>query len=143
LSLERRKQLLRLATEHDLLIIEDDPYYYLQFGDRLPSLFSMCTDGRVIRCAKNATGGSEACMIQVPAPFAALSVSFFLCGFGVHAEFMSYWREMLRGANGRWNVTPPASAQFVGTNPQMRLFVKAAVVRHSHRLRDCAGPPSP
>jgi hypothetical protein len=65
LSLERRKQLLRLATEHDLLIIEDDPYYYLQFGDRLPSLFSMCTDGRVIRWAKNDTGGSEACLMHL------------------------------------------------------------------------------
>lgn len=52
MSLERRKEVLRLATEHDLLIIEDDPYYYLQFGERLPSLFSLCTDARVIRYAR-------------------------------------------------------------------------------------------
>jgi kynurenine/2-aminoadipate aminotransferase len=33
-----------------MLIIEDDPYYWLQFGDtRKPSLLSMDVDGRVIR----------------------------------------------------------------------------------------------
>lgn len=32
-SLERRKEVLQLAREHDFLIFEDDPYYYLYFGD--------------------------------------------------------------------------------------------------------------
>eukprot|EP01134_Creolimax_fragrantissima_P005789 CFRG5789T1 len=50
LTLERRKELLSLASKHNLLIIEDDPYYYLQFTkERCTSLFSLCTDGRVIR----------------------------------------------------------------------------------------------
>ena len=49
LSLERRRQLTRLAETHDLVIFEDDPYADLRFeGQRLPSLKSMDRSGRVI-----------------------------------------------------------------------------------------------
>ena len=49
LSLERRRQLVRLAEIHDLIIFEDDPYGELRFeGDSLPSLKSMDRSGRVI-----------------------------------------------------------------------------------------------
>ena len=30
LPLERRQQIYSIANKHDLLILEDDPYYYLQ-----------------------------------------------------------------------------------------------------------------
>ena len=30
LPLERRQKIYELASQHDLLILEDDPYYYLQ-----------------------------------------------------------------------------------------------------------------
>ncbi|KAF9412867.1 Aromatic/aminoadipate aminotransferase 1 [Podila epigama] len=69
MSIQRRKDIIRVAQEHDLILIEDDPYYYLQFfvgqdqkkqenendtdssnnNGWMPSLFSMDTDGRVIR----------------------------------------------------------------------------------------------
>ncbi|UCD78745.1 MAG: PLP-dependent aminotransferase family protein [Desulfobacterales bacterium] len=49
LSLKRRRQLIRLAEEYDLIIFEDDPYVELRFeGRRLPSLKSIDTNGRVI-----------------------------------------------------------------------------------------------
>ena len=49
LSLERRRQLIRLAETHDLVIFEDDPYADLRFeGQRLPSLKSIDRSGRVI-----------------------------------------------------------------------------------------------
>ena len=49
LSLERRRQLVRLAETHDLVIFEDDPYADLRFeGQHLPSLKSMDRSGRVI-----------------------------------------------------------------------------------------------
>ncbi|KAI9327887.1 pyridoxal phosphate-dependent transferase [Obelidium mucronatum] len=49
-TLARKKQIYALAQRFDLLILEDDPYYYLQFGDtRTPSYFSMDVDGRVLR----------------------------------------------------------------------------------------------
>ncbi|KAJ2490519.1 hypothetical protein IWW37_003079 [Coemansia sp. RSA 2050] len=71
MSVQRKQAIYEIAKKHDLVIIEDDPYYYLQFGDYrpadetadpedrysdlpgvtglIPSLLSMDTDGRVIR----------------------------------------------------------------------------------------------
>lgn len=54
-TLERRKEVLRLAREHNFIILEDDPYYYLYFGiaPRCPSYFSLELEepevGRVLR----------------------------------------------------------------------------------------------
>ena len=69
-SLERRKQLYSVAQKHDLYIIEDEPYYFLQMQpytgpnapevpppashdeflrSLVPSLLSMDVDGRVMR----------------------------------------------------------------------------------------------
>ncbi|KAJ5496529.1 hypothetical protein N7463_008516 [Penicillium fimorum] len=71
-GLERRRDIYRIAQEHDLVIIEDDPYYFLQMNpfssakeedptttspqtpaDLLkkivPSYLSIDTDGRVLR----------------------------------------------------------------------------------------------
>lgn len=48
-SLERRQQLIKLAQEHDLVIIEDNPYGELRYeGEILPALKSLDTDGRVV-----------------------------------------------------------------------------------------------
>lgn len=53
LSLDRRHHMLRLAQEHDFLILEDDPYYHLQFLEpgesRMPTLFELDTSSRVLR----------------------------------------------------------------------------------------------
>jgi len=52
LSEERRKHLLEIAAEHDLLIVEDEPYSMLRFeGKKLPSIKSMDEEGRVIYMA--------------------------------------------------------------------------------------------
>ncbi|KKO96834.1 aromatic amino acid aminotransferase [Trichoderma harzianum] len=70
-SLQRRQDIYKVAQKHDLLILEDDPYYFLQmdeyghlnrngltsdirslgdlFKKILPSYLSMDIDGRVIR----------------------------------------------------------------------------------------------
>jgi len=61
IDLERRKELYAIAQEHDLLILEDDPYYFMQFSKPwLPSLYSMDTDARVVRfdsCSKIFSSG--------------------------------------------------------------------------------------
>jgi len=45
LSLERRKELVKLAFEFDFLIFEDTPYRYMRYtGDRLPSLFELAPE---------------------------------------------------------------------------------------------------
>ena len=51
LPLDRRRKIYEIASKFDLLILEDDPYYYLQFtkGNRVPSFYSMDVDGRVLR----------------------------------------------------------------------------------------------
>ena len=59
LSNARRTELYKIAQDHDLLILEDDPYWHLQLHpyevhphmhvEPIKSLFSMDCDGRVVR----------------------------------------------------------------------------------------------
>jgi 2-aminoadipate transaminase len=47
LGLERRRRIVELAEEHDLLVLEDDPYGLVRYeGEPLPSLFDL-SGGRV------------------------------------------------------------------------------------------------
>ena len=47
--LERRKVLAKLAREHDVVLIEDDPYGALRFeGERLPTIFSLAESRNVV-----------------------------------------------------------------------------------------------
>ncbi|WP_445492028.1 aminotransferase-like domain-containing protein [Niallia sp. 03133] len=49
MSLERRKRLVELANEYNVIIIEDSPYREIRFeGEDLPSIKSFDTEGRVI-----------------------------------------------------------------------------------------------
>jgi 2-aminoadipate transaminase len=49
LSLERRRQLVQLASHYGIPIVEDDPYGELRYeGERLPTLKSLDTDDSVI-----------------------------------------------------------------------------------------------
>ncbi|NVJ07447.1 PLP-dependent aminotransferase family protein [Myxococcus sp. AM001] len=49
LSLERRRELVRLAQQHRFLILEDDPYGELRFrGEHLPSLAAFDDEGVVV-----------------------------------------------------------------------------------------------
>jgi tryptophan aminotransferase len=54
-TLQRRKEVLQLAREHNFIILEDDPYFYLYYGQapRYPSYFELELQetevGRVLR----------------------------------------------------------------------------------------------
>jgi len=49
LSLSRRREILEIAREFDMLVVEDSPYRSLRYvGEGLPSLGSLDPDGRVI-----------------------------------------------------------------------------------------------
>jgi 2-aminoadipate transaminase len=49
MSLERRRRLIELANEYDLLVVEDTPYRALRYdGEHLPTLKSLDTEGRVV-----------------------------------------------------------------------------------------------
>nr|XP_022329260.1 kynurenine/alpha-aminoadipate aminotransferase, mitochondrial-like isoform X3 [Crassostrea virginica] len=50
LTLDRKKEIYKIAQDYNLIIMEDDPYFYLQFTKPyVPSFLSMDTDGRVVR----------------------------------------------------------------------------------------------
>ncbi|MES1911658.1 MAG: hypothetical protein MHM6MM_004057 [Cercozoa sp. M6MM] len=49
-STERKREIYEIAREFDLLIVEDDPYYFLAYADEPPtSYLSFDVDGRVLR----------------------------------------------------------------------------------------------
>jgi len=49
LTLERRRQVLEIASRLDLIILEDSPYRELRYsGQMIPSLYSLDTEGRVV-----------------------------------------------------------------------------------------------
>ena len=63
LSEERRSQLLDIAAAHGLIVLEDDPYYFLQYSpEPVQSLFSMAPD-RVLRfdSFSKVTSSGEGC----------------------------------------------------------------------------------
>ncbi|KXS11935.1 PLP-dependent transferase [Gonapodya prolifera JEL478] len=47
---ERKQEVYEVCAEYGVIILEDDPYYLLQFSDKpQPSYFSIDVDGRVLR----------------------------------------------------------------------------------------------
>ena len=52
MSIEKRREILRLAKKYNVVILEDNPYGELRFrGEDVPTLKSMDTEGRVIYCS--------------------------------------------------------------------------------------------
>lgn len=50
-SYERKQAVYKICSKYDVIILEDDAYYYLQFGEkRIASYLSLDVDGRVLRC---------------------------------------------------------------------------------------------
>ncbi|XP_070710761.1 kynurenine/alpha-aminoadipate aminotransferase, mitochondrial [Pempheris klunzingeri] len=50
MTAQRKEEVYKLARQYDMLIIEDDPYYFLQFDKPwAPTFLSMDVDGRIIR----------------------------------------------------------------------------------------------
>jgi kynurenine/2-aminoadipate aminotransferase len=50
-TLERKRAVYAICQKYDVIILEDDAYYYLQFEkERVPSYLSLDVDGRVMRC---------------------------------------------------------------------------------------------
>ncbi|XP_040821923.1 kynurenine/alpha-aminoadipate aminotransferase, mitochondrial isoform X2 [Ochotona curzoniae] len=69
---ERKKEIYELGRKYDFLIIEDDPYYFLQFNKPwAPTFLSMDVDGRVIRAdsfSKVLSSGLRVGFITGPKP---------------------------------------------------------------------------
>ncbi|XJO76520.1 hypothetical protein BDV3_007030 [Batrachochytrium dendrobatidis] len=69
-SLARKKRVYEVARKYNVVIMEDDPYYFLQFGEkRDPSYFSFDVDGRVLRfdsLSKVLSGGARIGWVSGP-----------------------------------------------------------------------------
>lgn len=72
MSLEKRKAVYELACKYDFIILEDDPYGELRFaGEKLPSIKSLDTEGRVIYSStfsKIISPGFRTGFVSAPAP---------------------------------------------------------------------------
>jgi 2-aminoadipate transaminase len=100
LSEERRRRIVELADEHDLLVLEDDPYGLVRFdGDPLPSLHEL-SGGRVAYSSsfsKTIAPGlrvgwfvfPEALMKQVEAAATSTYITPVLLGQATVHEFVS------------------------------------------------------
>lgn len=70
---DRMREIYSLACEYDLLILEDDPYYFLQYDLQVPLAFlSLDTEGRVIRVdsfSKTVGAGMRLGYITADQPF--------------------------------------------------------------------------
>jgi kynurenine/2-aminoadipate aminotransferase len=72
LTVERKRAIYDIARRHNILILEDDPYYWMQFSpERTPSFLSMDVDGRVLRfdsLSKLVSSGLRVGFVTGPAP---------------------------------------------------------------------------
>jgi 2-aminoadipate transaminase len=73
--LDGRRALIELAREHELLLLEDDPYALVRFeGEPLPSLFELADGEGVVHTSsfsKVASPGLRVGYVVAPAPLAA------------------------------------------------------------------------
>ena len=93
----RRVEIYKIAQKHDLLIIEDDPYYFLYLGekgatDRTPpkSFMSMDVDGRVLRFdsfSKVLSSGMRIGFMTAPPDFVK-AIEFDIQGTALHTSNM-------------------------------------------------------
>ncbi|XP_054005100.1 kynurenine/alpha-aminoadipate aminotransferase, mitochondrial-like [Hylaeus anthracinus] len=92
ISLERRKEIYRIACEYNFLIIDDDPYQFLHFEDTEPKSFlSLDTEGRVIRLdsfSKVLSSGLRLGFITAAAPLIA-SIELHMQSSHLHAPTLS------------------------------------------------------
>ncbi|XP_071549689.1 kynurenine/alpha-aminoadipate aminotransferase, mitochondrial-like [Panulirus ornatus] len=69
----RRRDIYNIACENDFIILEDDPYYFIQFTEKkLPSFLSLDTEGRVLRVdtfSKILSPGLRVGYVTAPKPF--------------------------------------------------------------------------
>ncbi|MPC09297.1 Kynurenine/alpha-aminoadipate aminotransferase, mitochondrial [Portunus trituberculatus] len=95
LSHERRQEIYDIACTYDILIIEDDPYFFLQYGPQIPpSFLSLDTAGRVLRIdsfSKIIGPGLRLGYITADKPFID-TITNFVSSFTIHSSSLSQER---------------------------------------------------
>ncbi len=148
LSLERRKALVRIANEQELVVLEDNPYGLLRYeGESLPTLYSL-DGGRYVIYAgtfsKILSAGLRLGWAAAPAPIlerlnlgkqaADLCSSplnqYFVAAYFAHRDWRTYLNELRAIYRRRRDVMMAAMAEFLPrettwTRPHGGLFVWA------------------
>lgn len=105
LTLERKHEIYKIAKKYDLLILEDDPYYFLQFNEtRIPSFLSMDEDGRVLRFdsfSKIISSGLRVGFVTGPAPLVERVVMHLMVST-MHSSSIS--QVMMSDLLNRWGL---------------------------------------
>jgi 2-aminoadipate transaminase len=150
MSLPRRKRLVEVAREHELLVVEDNPYGLLRYeGDPLPTLYELDGGEFVIYLgtfSKILAAGLRVGWAVAPGPvFQKLNIgkqAADLCSSSLSQMFVSYyfrtglWRQQLEVYKElyrrRRDVMLDALAEFFGpeaewTHPQGGLFLWATL----------------
>lgn len=106
LNLQRKKDIYQIAQQYDLLILEDDPYYFLQFNEsRIPSFLSMDEDGRVLRFdsfSKIISSGLRVGYVTGPSPLVERIVLHLMVS-AMHTPTMS--QVMMSDLLNRWGIS--------------------------------------
>jgi 2-aminoadipate transaminase len=149
LSLERRRELVRIAAERELLILEDNPYGLLRYeGEPLPTLYSLDNDFVIYAStfSKILSPGVRLGWTVAPAPIAAKmqigKQASDLCSSSISQYFVSayfdsgpwedYVRSLLEIYRRRRDVMLDAMAEHFPreaewTHPQGGLFIWATM----------------
>src|ERR1700754_2257423 len=148
LSLERRRELVRIAAEQEIVVLEDNPYGLLRYeGEPLPTLLSL-DGGRYVVYAgtfsKILSAGLRIGWAAAPRPIleklnlgkqaADLCSSplnqYFVAAFFEHRDWKAYVNELRGIYRGRRDIMFEALAEFfppetTWTRPQGGLFIWA------------------
>ena len=92
LPIARKREIYDICREYDVVIIEDDPYYYMQFGEeREASFLSIDRDARVMRLdslSKVMSSGIRLGFLTGPKPLVDKVVLHMQVSFGrLYFEF--------------------------------------------------------
>eukprot|EP00475_Leptophrys_vorax_P009916 TRINITY_DN16609_c0_g2_i2.p1 TRINITY_DN16609_c0_g2~~TRINITY_DN16609_c0_g2_i2.p1 ORF type:complete len:317 (-),score=55.73 TRINITY_DN16609_c0_g2_i2:377-1327(-) len=97
MSLKRKRDIYKIAQEFDLIVLEDDPYYFLNPDRRANSSFlSIDVDGRVLRFdsfSKVLSSGMRIGWVSGP-PALVNCINLHMQGSVLHSsgDFMTTWR---------------------------------------------------
>lgn len=92
MTIERKRSIYKICSKYDLLILEDDPCFFMHYLDRLtPSFLSIDTEGRVIRLdsfSKVLSSGMRVGWVTGPKPLVE-RLEYHIQSSSIHSSIIS------------------------------------------------------